>query len=60
MLQFVRGCLAKRQYATRVEADNAVRDVLVHRGERVETYRCHVCGKWHVGHHAKGKRKWKR
>jgi hypothetical protein len=47
--QYLYGCLGKRSYHTRVEAEQARVETGVRAGE-LNSYRCPSCSKWHIGH----------
>lgn len=46
-----RGCLRKKKYAGKGEADRAAKRCrVVEMQDKVSSYKCEFCGDWHIGH----------
>lgn len=52
---FVPGCSGKKQY-TEDQCNRAADRLSEKEGKRARSYKCPICGHWHVGHHH---RKWR-
>lgn len=45
-----RQCDGKRKYASREVAEQVIHTMRGGRKRRLNTYQCHFCGSWHIGH----------